>query len=68
MAKVQKSDIEVSEFELQTCYYFHFRTNTFAKGMNPQIPQKLICQQKKNKNKKKKQKQKQTNNTNKRLL
>ena len=27
----------VSEFKLQSCYYFHFQTNTLRKGMNPLI-------------------------------
>ena len=27
--------IVVSEFELQSQYYVHFRTNILAKGMNP---------------------------------
>ena len=29
--------IEVSEFELQSRYYVHFRTNTLRKDMNPLI-------------------------------
>ena len=29
--------IVVSEFELQSCYYVHFRTNTLGKGMNPLV-------------------------------
>ena len=28
-------DIVVSKFELQSCYYVHFHTNIFGKGMNP---------------------------------
>ena len=37
--KVQAMDcgIVVSEFELQSRYYVHFRTNTLEKGMNPLI-------------------------------
>ena len=31
-------DIEVSEFELQSRNYAHFRTNTPHKGINPFIP------------------------------
>ena len=31
MVKIPDCDLEVSEFELQSGYYFHFRTNTFAK-------------------------------------
>ena len=34
MAKVL---LEVSRFELQSCYEIHFRTYTFKKGMNPLI-------------------------------
>ena len=30
-------DIVVSEFELQSSYHVHFRTNTFGKGMKPLI-------------------------------
>ena len=33
------SDIIVSEFKLQLCFYIHFWTNTLGKGMNPFIPQ-----------------------------
>ncbi len=29
--------IVVSEFELQSGYYVHFRANTLGKGMNPLI-------------------------------
>ena len=29
--------IVVSEFVLQSRYYFHFRANTLGKGMNPLI-------------------------------
>ena len=29
--------IIVSEFELRSHYYVHFRTNTFGKSMNPLI-------------------------------
>ena len=28
-------DISVIEFDLQSLYYDHFRTNTLVKGMNP---------------------------------
>ena len=31
-------DIVENEFELQSCYYVHFRTNTQEKGMNCLIP------------------------------
>ena len=37
MAKVLDYGIIVSEFELQSCDYIHFRTNTLGKGMNPLI-------------------------------
>ena len=30
-------DLEVSEFQLQLCYYVLFSTNTLWKGMNPFI-------------------------------
>ena len=31
-------DIVLNEFKLHSHYYFHFRTNTNEKGMNPLIP------------------------------
>ena len=31
-------EIEVNEFELQSCYYVHFWTNTLGKGMSSLIP------------------------------
>ena len=34
MANVLDCDREVSEFELQSHNYVHFRTNTLDKGMN----------------------------------
>ena len=37
MIKVLDCGIVVSEFELQSCYYIHFRTNTLGKGMSPLI-------------------------------
>ena len=37
MVKALDSGIVVSEFELQSYYYDHFRTNTLGKGMNPLI-------------------------------
>ena len=37
MVKAMDCEIVVSEYELQSRYYFHFRTNTFRKGMNPLI-------------------------------
>ena len=36
--KMLNCDLEVSKFEPQSCYYVHFRTNTFGKGMNLLIP------------------------------
>ena len=38
MANVLTSGLEVSEFELQSRYYVHFRTNTTGKGMNYYSP------------------------------
>ena len=35
MVKAMDCEIVISEFELQSRYYLHFRTNTFGKGMNP---------------------------------
>ena len=35
MAKVLDCNLKVSEFELQACYYVHFRTNTLGEGINP---------------------------------
>ena len=37
MVKTLDCGIVESEFELQSRYYFHFRTNTLGKGMNPLI-------------------------------
>ena len=37
MVKAMGCRIVVSEFELQSCYYVHFRANTLGKGMNPLI-------------------------------
>ena len=33
MTKVLNCSLEVSEFEIQSRYYVHFRTNTFGKGI-----------------------------------
>ena len=42
VANVLDCDV-VSEFELQSCDYIHFRTNTLGKGMNSLIPpQQLV--------------------------
>ena len=41
MAIVMDCGLVVSEFELQSCYYVHFRTNTFGKGMNFFVPQAM---------------------------
>ena len=37
MANVLDCDNIVSEFELQSCYYVHFRTNALGKNINPLI-------------------------------
>ena len=37
IVKALDCGIVVSEFELQSRYYVHFRTNTIGKGMNPII-------------------------------
>ena len=37
MVKALDCGIVVSEFELQSHYYVHFRTNILGKGMNPFI-------------------------------
>ena len=37
-ANVLDRSLEVNEFELQSRYCSHFRTNTFEKGMKPIIP------------------------------
>ena len=41
MVKAIDCGIVVSEFELQSCYYIHFWTNTLGKGMNPLILQAM---------------------------
>ena len=38
MTKVVDSSLNLSEFELQSLYYIHFRTITHEKSMNPIIP------------------------------
>ena len=38
MVKAIDCRIIVSEFEFQSCYYVHFRTNTLGKGINPPYP------------------------------
>ena len=38
MVKVLDCILKVREFKLQLCYYIHFQTNTFVKGMKPLIP------------------------------
>ena len=35
MVKAVDCGIVLSEFELQSRYYVHFRANTIEKGMNP---------------------------------
>ena len=37
MVKAMDCGIVISEFELQSRYYVHFRTNAHGKGMNPLI-------------------------------
>ena len=37
MVKAMDCRIVISEFELKSRYYVHFRTNTLGKGMNPLI-------------------------------
>ena len=37
MVKAMDCGIVVSELELQSRYYVHFRANTLGKGMNPLI-------------------------------
>ena len=37
MVKAMDCGIVLSEFELQSHYYVHFRANTIGKGMNPLI-------------------------------
>ena len=38
MVKVLGCRFDVSKFELQLCYYIHFRTNNLKKDMNPYPP------------------------------
>ena len=38
MVKAMDCGIVVSEFELQSCYYTHFRTNTLGKRYEPPYP------------------------------
>ena len=38
MAKVLNCGLEVSEFELQSLCYYHFRINPLGEGMNLLIP------------------------------
>ena len=38
VANLLDCDVIVSKYELPLCYYVHFRTNTFEKGMNPLTP------------------------------
>ena len=38
MAKVLGCGLAISEFELLSRFYVHFRTNTLGKGMKPVIP------------------------------
>ena len=43
LAKVLDYILEVTKFELQSCYYIHARTKTNGKGMNP-LSSELIGQ------------------------
>ena len=38
VANVLNCDIVVSEFELKSCNYVHFQTNSLEKGINPLTP------------------------------
>ena len=38
MVKELDCSLQVTEFELQTYYYVHFRTNTLGKGIKPLVP------------------------------
>ena len=38
MTEVRVYDLEVSEFEHQSPYHIHFRTNTIGKALNPLFP------------------------------
>ena len=38
MDKMLHCGLKVNEFELQLCYYIHFRNNSFGKGMSLFIP------------------------------
>ena len=42
MIKAMACEILVSKFELQSCYYGHFRTNTLGKSMTPLSSQQLF--------------------------
>ena len=39
VANVLDCDVSENNFKLQLCYYIHFWTNAFGKGMKPLIPQ-----------------------------
>ena len=41
VANVLDCDNVVSEFELQSSYYIHFRIDTFGKGINPLLPMNM---------------------------
>ena len=41
MANVQDCDFIVTEFDLPSRYYFHFRNNTLKKDINLLIPQAM---------------------------
>ena len=42
IANVMDCSLEVSEFEIQSCYYVHFRTNTLEKVMNLPYPLRAV--------------------------
>ena len=47
MVKLLDSNLEISEFEFESCYYVHFWTNSLGKGIKPLIPMggilSLLC-------------------------
>ena len=42
MANMRNSGFEVSEFELQSRYYVHFRANNLGKGIEPPYPSSYV--------------------------
>ena len=43
MANMLDCNILANEFELQSCFYIHFRANSLGKGMNPLIHHLQLC-------------------------